>query len=60
RVLDQLAYKWAHFRPILVKALCEKYGYLMDEGWYPTEEEIERDVRLLLGGEFERFISVGV
>ena len=57
RVLDQLAYKWAHFRPILVKALCEKYGYLMDEGWYPTEEEIERDVRLLLGGEFERFVG---
>jgi hypothetical protein len=40
-----------------VEVLIEKYGYLIDEGWRPTEDEIARDVMLLLGGEFERFIS---
>lgn len=57
RVLDQLVYKWAHSRRVIAAALIEKYGYLMDEGWYPTEEEVARDVRMLMGGEFERFLG---
>jgi len=57
RILDQLAYKWAHSRQVIAGVLCEKYGYLLDEGWYPTEAEIGRDVELLLGGEFERFLG---
>jgi hypothetical protein len=57
RVLDQLVYKWAHSRKVIAEVLEEKYAYLIDEGWYPTEEEITRDVALLLGGEFERFIG---
>ncbi|MDI7275805.1 MAG: glucuronate isomerase [Anaerolineae bacterium] len=57
RVLDQLVYKWAHSRRLIARALSEKYGYLIDEGWYPTEDEIERDVRMLMGGEFERFVG---
>ena len=58
RVLDQLAYKWAHARQVIAQVLEEKYGYLIDEGWYPTEEEVERDVAMLLGGEFERFLAM--
>ena len=38
-------------------ALVEKYGYLIQEGWHPTEDEIARDVALLFGGEFERFLA---
>jgi len=57
RILDQLVYKWAHSRKVIAEVLVEKYGYLIDEGWRPAEEEITRDVALLLGGEFERFIS---
>jgi len=57
RVLDQLVYKWAHSRQVIARVLGEKYGYLIDEGWYPTGEEIARDVRMLLGGEFERFLN---
>lgn len=57
RVLDQLVYKWAHSRRVIAGALCEKYGYLIDEGWYPTQDEITRDVEFLLGGEFRRFLA---
>ncbi len=55
RVLDQLVYKWTHSRKVIAQVLCEKYGYLIDERWYPTDDEIARDVALLLGGEFLRF-----
>ncbi len=57
RILDQLVYKWAHSRQVIARALCEKYGYLIDEGWYPTEDEIARAAGMLLGGEFERFVG---
>jgi len=57
RVLDQLVYKWAHSRRIIAEVLCEKYEYLIQERWYPTEDEIARDVGMLLGGEFERFVA---
>ena len=60
RILDQLAYKWAHSRQVIAGALCEKYGYLLDVGWYPTEDEIARDVRMLMGGEFERFLRLAL
>lgn len=57
RILDQLVYKWAHSRQIIAGVLIEKYGYLIDAGWRPTEEEIERDVAFLLGGAFREFIG---
>jgi hypothetical protein len=57
RVLDQLVYKWTHSRKVIAGVLCEKYGYLIDEGWFPSEDEIARDVSLLLGGEFLRFVG---
>ena len=56
RILDQLVYKWAHSRKVIAEVLCEKYGYLIAEGWYPTEDEVARDVGMLMGGEFERFL----
>lgn len=58
RVLDQLTYKWAHSRRVIAQVLVEKYGYLIDEGWCPTEDEVARDVAMLLGGEFERFLAM--
>jgi len=57
RVMDQLAYKWSHSRPILAKVLSEKYSDLSDTGWHVTRAEIERDVHQLLGGGFEAFIK---
>jgi hypothetical protein len=55
RVLDQLIYKWQHFRRILVPVLADKYAALAQTGWTVTPEEIQRDVRDLFGGAFARF-----
>jgi hypothetical protein len=57
RIMDQLAYKWAHSRPISAEVLSEKYSDLADSNWQVSRAEIQRDVHGLLGGEFERFIS---
>lgn len=55
RVLDQVIYKWDHSRALIAEALVNKYEGLAATGWVATRAEIERDVRGLFGGEFERF-----
>jgi hypothetical protein len=55
RVLDQIIYKWDHSRAIIGQALAQKYEAVAATGWQITREEIERDVRGLFGGEFQRF-----
>ena len=55
RVLDQILYKWDHSRRIIARVLTDKYTDLAATGWDPTQAEIERDVRDLFGGSFERF-----
>lgn len=55
RVLDQIVYKWAHSREIISRVLAEKYTDLARTGWEPTDAEIKRDVKDLLGGAFEAF-----
>ncbi len=55
RVLDQLIYKWTHFRRVLVRALTDQYAGLCATGWEPTAEELLRDVSDLLGGAFVSF-----
>jgi len=59
RVLDQLVYKWNHFREILARVLIDQYAGLSRAGWEPTTAEIQRDVNDLFGGAFERFCQVG-
>ena len=55
RVLDQLIYKWSHGRAVIADVLADKYRDLFAAGWRPTEDEIRRDVRAILGGSFEEF-----
>jgi hypothetical protein len=55
RVLDQLIYKWDHYRAVLVRVLTDKYAGLIESGWEPSMQEMQRDVQLLLGGAFESF-----
>jgi hypothetical protein len=55
RVLDQLIYKWKHSRAVIGRVLADKYEDLSTTGWNVSREEIERDVQLLLAGNFERF-----
>jgi hypothetical protein len=57
RVLDQLLYKWEHFRSIVGKLLIEKYSDLMDTGWKISKAEIRRDILELFGGAFWSFIG---
>jgi hypothetical protein len=57
RVLDQLIYKWQHSRPIIARALVDKYADLAQTGWQVSHEEIERDVKDLFGGAFTRFLG---
>lgn len=55
RVLDQIIYKWQHSRGIIARALVDKYTALEQTGWQVSRAEIERDVKDLFGGAFERF-----
>lgn len=55
RVLDQIIYKWDHFRQILIRVLVDKYTGLLRTGWTLTAKDIARDVRDLFGGSFARF-----
>jgi hypothetical protein len=57
RVLDQVIYKWTHFRQVLVGALADQYEALARTGWLVTRAEAERDVQDLFGGAFMRFIG---
>ena len=57
RVLDQLVYKWRHSRRIIADVLVEKYAELGRSGWQTTREEVERDVKNLFGGAFEKFCA---
>jgi hypothetical protein len=57
RVLDQLLYKWTHFRQIVSKILIEKYSDIIDTGWNISKDEIKRDVAELFGESFWRFIG---
>ena len=57
RVLDQLVYKWAHFRKIVTKVLVDKYSDILDNGWSIEPEEITRDVGDLFGRNFRSFVG---
>lgn len=55
RVLDQIIYKWNHSRRIIADVLVDKYSDIAQTGWHVTREEVQRDVKDLFGGAFERF-----
>ncbi len=58
RVLDQLLYKWVHSRKIIADVLFDKYNDILATGWHVTEEEINRDVEKLFGGNFHDFLKM--
>src|SRR5258708_38401749 len=43
RVLDQLIYKWRHFRPVIADVLVNAYSTLAQTGWQASQAEIEQD-----------------
>jgi hypothetical protein len=58
RILDQLIYKWDHSRAILAKVLTDKYADLIGTGRRVMDEDIERDVRLMLRDNFLGFLGI--
>ncbi len=56
RVLDQVIYKWQHSRAVMANALADKYDDLIKVGWEPTNADVARDARDMLGGALERFL----
>jgi len=57
RVLDQLIYKWSHTRAVVAEVLVEKYRLQFAAGWRPTDADVRRDARALLGGSFAEFLA---
>jgi len=57
RVLDQLIYKWSHTRAVVADVLADKYRLLFQAGWRPTDDEVRRGARNLLGGAYEEFLA---
>jgi hypothetical protein len=55
RVLEQIIYKWQHSRRVIAQVLVDKYTALAQIGWQVTPAEVERDVKDLFGGNFQRF-----
>jgi hypothetical protein len=56
RVLEQLLYKWDHSREIIARVLVDKYLEMAATGWQATDDDIRRDVRLLLHDNFANFL----
>ena len=52
-----VVYKWQHTRCVIARVLVEKYSELAQTGWQTTLAEVERDVKDLYGGAFERFCA---
>jgi hypothetical protein len=56
-VLEQLIGKWVHFKSVLVEVLVQAYSSLESLGYQVESEQIERDLRDLLGESFWRFLG---
>ena len=56
-VLEQLIGKWVHFKSVLVEVLAQAYSSLEALGYLVESEQIERDLRDLLGESFWRFLG---
>ena len=59
RILDQLIYKWDHSRRVIADVLADSYTKTAEAGYRVTEDQIKRDVALLLSGNFRRFCDSG-
>lgn len=57
RILEQLLYKWHHSREIIARVLGDKYADVAATGWRVSEEEIARDVQMVLHGNFREFLG---
>jgi len=57
RILEQVIYKWAHTRRVMVNALEEAYSALEQDGRTVTPAEMQRDVDTLFHGNFNQWLT---
>jgi hypothetical protein len=57
RILEQLIYKWAHTRRMMVDVLDEAYSALAADGRIATEKEIQQDVAQMFHGNFQTWVA---
>jgi len=57
RILEQVIYKWAHTRRVMVDVLEEAYSALALDGRTVTSHEIQRDVDTLFHGNFNQWLT---
>jgi hypothetical protein len=57
RILEQIIYKWRFSRRVIGEVLSNAYTLLEADGRAVTGEEIERDVRRLMRGNFEQWTT---
>jgi hypothetical protein len=58
RILDQIIYKWKHSRHTIAASLTDSYAALARDGWQPTIDEIQRDVKRLFQDNFRSFAAL--
>lgn len=57
RVFEQLISKWDHSKTVLSGILVNKFNNLIAMGYQITEDEIQKDIQNLFGGNFWRFVN---
>ncbi|MFB5662230.1 glucuronate isomerase [Alteribacillus sp. HJP-4] len=57
RVLEQLLYKWKHFRKVFSSILIDRYQLLEEKGVPLTADVIQQDVNQLFRDNFQEFIQ---
>ena len=55
RILEQVIYKWAHTRRMMVDVLESAYTALAEDGRIATEAEIQKDVDQMFHGNFQQW-----
>jgi hypothetical protein len=58
RILDQIIYKWKHSRHTIAASLTDSYAALARDGWQPTTNRIQRDVKRLFQENFRNFANL--
>jgi hypothetical protein len=58
RVLEHLAYKWAHARRAISRAIYKSYSRLLVEGYRVTGQMIDREVTRLFSGNFRDWVGL--
>ncbi len=56
RILEQVIYKWAHTRRMMVDVLEGAYGALVEDGRKATDAEIQKDVEQMFRGNYQRWL----